>query len=147
MKENETKEKILITAFKYINNVGWNNFNFDDLSSKEKISSKRLNELFKNKQSLLSYFSSFIDEQVIKELGNEELGKNEVKDNIFEVVMIRFEKLQPYKKGLRSIFELLKVRPKMLNSVAKQLFLSLDLVLELSMAKKNFLLLVVVLLK
>ena len=53
-------------AFKYINNVGWNNFNFDDLSSKEKISSKRLNELFKNKQSLLSYFSSFIDEQVIR---------------------------------------------------------------------------------
>ena len=138
-KKNETKEKILITAFNYLNEVGWNSFTFENLSKKKKIKLETIYFFFENKNFLLRDFSSFIDEQVILELQDESLKKSEVKDNIFEVLMIRFEKLQPYKKALQSIFELLRFQPKMLNTLAKQLFISLDLVLDLSLAKKGFL--------
>ena len=138
-KKNETKEKILINAFDYLNEVGWKNFTFENLSKKKKIKLETIYFFFENKNFLLRDFSSFIDEQVILELQDESLKKSEVKDNIFEVLMIRFEKLQPYKKALQSIFELLRFQPKMLNTLAKQLFVSLDLVLDLSYAKKGFL--------
>ena len=138
-KKNETKEKILTTAFDYLNEVGWENFTFENLSKKKKIKLETIYFFFENKNFLLRDFSSFIDEQVILELQDEILKKSEVKDNIFEVLMIRFEKLQPYKKALQSIFELLRFQPKMLNTLAKQLFISLDLVLDLSLAKKGFL--------
>ena len=36
-KKNETKEKILINAFDYLNEVGWKNFTFENLSKKKKI--------------------------------------------------------------------------------------------------------------
>ena len=137
-KKNETKEKILINAFDYLNEVGWKNFTFENLSKKKKIKLETIYFFFENKNFLLKDFSSFIDEQVILELQDENLKKSEVKDNIFEVLMIRFEKLQPYKKALQSIFELLRFQPKMLNTLAKQLFVSLDLVLDLSYAKKGF---------
>tara|TARA_B100000886_G_C20349708_1_gene460298 strand:+ start:117 stop:692 length:576 start_codon:yes stop_codon:yes gene_type:complete len=138
-KKNETKEKILTTAFDYLNEVGWENFTFENLSKKKKIKLETIYFFFENKNFLLRDFSSFIDEQVILELQDENFKKGEVKDNIFEVLMIRFEKLQPYKKALQSIFELLRFQPKMLNTLAKQLFISLDLVLDLSLAKKGFL--------
>lgn len=137
-KKNETKEKILVLAFQYLNEVGWNNFSYTEFSKKKKINIERVNFFFEDKTFLLKEFISFIDEQVIKELANEKLEKDQVKDNIFEVLMIRFEKLQPYKKGLKSIFPILKKRPKLLNAVAQQLFSSMDLVLEISMAKKGF---------
>ena len=76
----------------------YKNFTFENLSKKKKIKLETIYFFFENKNFLLRDFSSFIDEQVILELQDENLKKSEVKDNIFEVLMIRFEKLQPYKK-------------------------------------------------
>ena len=35
-KKNETKEKILVMAFQYLNEVGWNNFSYIEFSKKKK---------------------------------------------------------------------------------------------------------------
>ena len=41
-KKNETKEKILVMAFQYLNEVGWNNFSYIEFSKKKKLILKEL---------------------------------------------------------------------------------------------------------
>ena len=79
-----------------------------------------------------------IDEQVIKEVDLNEYNQNSVKDNIFELIMIRFEMLSPYKKSLDILLKQLKYEPKTLKKLTKKIFNSLDLFLEISNAKNNY---------
>ena len=139
MKKNSNKKISYIKlAFKLIEEMGWNNFSLEKLAKKESIKIEDLNFFFKDETELIENFSEMIDEQVIKEVDLNEFNQNSVKDNIFELIMVRFEKLDPYKKSLDILLKELKYKPKILNKLTKKIFNSLDLFLEISNAKSNY---------
>ena len=139
MKKNSNKKISYIKlAFKLIEEKGWNDFSLEKLAKEESIKIEDLKSFFKNETNLIESFSEMIDEQVIKEVDLNEFNQNPVKDNIFELIMIRFEKLSPYKKSLNILLKQLKYKPKILKKLTKKIFNSLDLFLEISNAKSNY---------
>ena len=139
MKKNINKKISYIKlAFKLIEEKGWNDFSLEKLAKEESIKIEDLIFFFKDETKLIESFSEMIDEQVIKEVDLNEFNQNSVKDNIFELIMIRFEKLSPYKKSLDILLKQLRSKPKTLKKLAKKIFNSLDLFLEISNAKNNY---------
>ena len=139
MKKNSNKKISYIKlAFKLIEEKGWNDFSLEKLAKEESIKIEDLIFFFKDETNLIESFSEMIDEQVIKEVDLNEFNQNSVKDNIFELIMIRFEKLSPYKKSLDILLKQLKYEPKTLKKLTKKIFNSLDLFLEISNAKNNY---------
>ena len=139
MKKNSNKKiNYIKLGFKLIEEKGWNDFSLEKLAKEESIKIEDLNFFFKDETKLIESFSEMIDEQVIKEVDLNEFNENSVKDNIFELIMIRFEKLSPYKKSLDILLKQLRSKPKILKKLAKKIFNSLDLFLEISNAKSNY---------
>ena len=139
MKKNINKKISYIKlAFKLIEEKGWNDFSLEKLAKEESIKIEDLIFFFKDETKLIESFSEMIDEQVIKEVDLNEFNQNSVKDNIFELIMIRFEMLSPYKKSLDILLKQLKYEPKTLKKLTKKIFNSLDLFLEISNAKSNY---------
>mgnify|MGYP001492003495 FL=1 len=139
MKKNSNKKTSYIKlAFKLIEEKGWNDFSLEKLAKEESIKIEDLIFFFKDETKLIESFSEMIDEQVIKEVDLNEFNQNSVKDNIFELIMIRFEMLSPYKKSLDILLKQLKYEPKTLKKLTKKIFNSLDLFLEISNAKSNY---------
>ena len=54
--------------------------------------------------------------------------------------MIRFDKLSPYKKGLKKIYEQVRKNPRLLNLISKKIYNFIQTIFNLSGAKKNFIL-------
>ena len=139
MKKSSNKKISYIKfAFKLIEEKGWNDFSLEKLAKEELIKIEDLKSFFKDETNLIESFSEMIDEQVIKEVDLKEFNQNPVKDNIFELIMIRFEKLSPYKKSLDILLKQVRSKPKTLKKLAKKIFNSLDLFLEISNAKSNY---------
>ena len=134
------EEKLLYIniAFKLIEKSGWNSFTLEDLSNDKKVSKEKLYTFFSTEIKLLESFTEMIDEEVINDLNLEEFEHNSVKDNLFELIMTRFDKLLPYKKSLKRILSDIRYKPLVLKSLSKKILNTLDLFLEISNAKNNY---------
>ena len=75
-----------------------------------------------------------IDFKVEKEFDFQDLHDSSTKDNLFELIMLRLEYMQPYKDALKSIIFSIKKQPGMLKSVSNNVLDSLDFYLELTKA-------------
>ena len=136
MKKNvSSKKKVLKSVFKLIEKNGWTNFELENLHQEKSLENIRIEKFFKNKSEIIIDFSSMIDEEVIKSIDFSELSDTDVKDNLFEFIMTRFEKLNPYKKSLKIILSDLKFDPKSLKELSKKIFNSMDFYMEASNAK------------
>ena len=136
MKKNaSSKKKVLKSVFKLIEKIGWTNFELKNLHQEKSLENIRIEKFFKNKSQIIIDYSSMIDEEVIKSIDFSELSDTDVKDNLFEFMMTRFEKLNPYKKSLKIILNDLKFDPKSLKELSKKIFNSMDFYMEASNAK------------
>ena len=75
-----------------------------------------------------------IDIEVEKNFDYEELANTSVKDNLFELIMLRLEFMQPYRNALKRIKSTFKTDPLVAKSVSINVMDSLDFYLELSNA-------------
>ena len=137
VKKKSTDKKIIQEAFKLIEKIGWTNFKVKKLYEDCNFKKTKINDLFKKKSHVLNKFSEMIDQEVLSSVQLNELNENDVKDNLFELIMTRFEKLNPYKDTLKIILKDIKTDPESLRSLYKKIFNSLDFYMELSNAK-NF---------
>ena len=134
MKSSEKKFNLIKSSFKIIEKSGWKSFSFQKLSYSEKISIDENKKIFKSEINILDEFSKMIDIQVEKSFDYQELGNTSVKDNLFELIMLRLEFMQPYKKALKCIKSTFRSDPLIAKSVAKNVMNSLDFYLELTNA-------------
>ncbi len=128
------KNKLITKAFKIIEKKGWDKFTLAELALEEKISLLNLKKVFNSKNSVLVHFSKMIDNRVEETIDIEDLKNSSVKDNIFELFMIRFEAMLPYRKTLKEIFKSKKLDPIILKEISKNIINSLDFYLEISNA-------------
>jgi len=134
MKSSDKKFNLVKSSFNIIEKSGWKSFSLQKLSYAEKIPINEIKILFKSEITILDEFSKMIDIKVEKSFDYEELTNTSVKDNLFELIMLRLEYMQPYRNALKSIKSSFKSDPLVAKSVAKNVMNSLDFYLELTNA-------------
>lgn len=134
MKSSDKKFNLVKSSFNIIEKSGWKSFSLQKLSYAEKIPINEIKIFFKSEITILDEFSKMIDIKVEKSFDYEELTNTSVKDNLFELIMLRLEYMQPYKNALKSIKSSFKSDPLVAKSVAKNVMNSLDFYLELTNA-------------
>ena len=134
MNSLEKKFKLIDASFKIIEIEGWNNFSLKKLAESQKISLKEIINILKSKSQILKEFSKMIDHKVENNFDIKDLENTSIKDNLFELIMLRLEYMQPYRKTLRIIIEVLKTNPLIAKSVTTNILNSIDFYLELTNA-------------
>ena len=134
MKSSDKKFNLVKSSFNIIEKSGWKSFSLQKLSNTEKIPFNEIKTFFKSEINILDEFSKMIDIKVEKSFDYEELTNTSVKDNLFELIMLRLEFMQPYRNALKSIKNSFKSEPQTAKSVAKNVMNSLDFYLELTNA-------------
>ena len=134
MKSSDKKFNLVKSSFNIIKKIGWKSFSLQKLSDAEKIPINEIKIFFKSEITILDEFSKMIDIKVEKSFEYEELTNTSVKDNLFELIMLRLEYMQPYRNALKSIKSSFKSDPLVAKSVAKNVMNSLDFYLELTNA-------------
>ena len=140
MKSSDKKFNLVKSSFNIIEKSGWKSFSLQKLSYAEKIPINEIKIFFKSEITILDEFSKMIDIKVEKSFDYEELTNTSVKDNLFELIMLRLEYMQPYRNALKSIKSSFKSDPLAAKSVAKNVMNSLDFYLELTNAFNDSLL-------
>ena len=134
MKSSDKKFNLVKSSFNIIEKSGWTSFSLQKLSDTEKVPINEIKLFFKSEITILDEFSKMIDIKVEKSFDYAELTKTSVKDNLFELIMLRLEFMQPYRNALKNIKNSFKSDPLVAKSVAKNVMNSLDFYLELTNA-------------
>ena len=134
MNSSEKKFNLVKSSFNIIEKSGWKAFSLQKLSYSEKIPIKEIKLIFKSEIQILDEFSKMINIKVEKSFDYEEIQNTSVKDNLFELIMLRLEFMQPYRNALKSIKSSFKSNPLVARSVTKNVMDSLDFYLELTNA-------------
>ena len=134
MKSSDKKFNLVKSSFNIIEKSGWKSFSLQKLSYAEKIPINEIKIFFKSEITILDEFSKMIDIKVEKSFDYEEVTSTSVKDNLFELIMLSLEYMQPYRNALKSIKSSFKSDPLVAKSVAKNVMNSLDFYLELTNA-------------
>ena len=134
MKSSDKKFNLVKSSFKIIEESGWKSFSLQKLSYAEKIPINEIKIFFKSEITILDEFSKMINVKVEKSFDYEDITNTSVKDNLFELIMLRLEFMQPYRNALKNIKNSFKSDPLVAKSVAKNVMNSLDFYLELTNA-------------
>ncbi len=134
MNSQDIKFELIDRSFMIIDKDGWEEFSFKKLAYEKKIDVSKINQFFGSKKQLLKEFSKMIDLRVEKEFDFKSLEDSSTKDNLFELIMLRLDHLQPYKNSLKKIIVSISKSPSMLKSVSENISDSLDFYLELTKA-------------
>ena len=137
MKSADKKYNLISASFELIEANGWNAFSFENLSQKEVISLDEIVKSLGSKDNLLVEFSKMIDVRVEGSFSFEDAASTSTKDNLFELIMLRLEHMESYKKALSRIILDLDGNPLPLKNVLVTVTNSLDFYLELSRAYDN----------
>ena len=130
---NLSKFKIIEESFLFIEKIGWEEFSIEKFTEKYKYKISEVKNFISNKNDLLIEFSKMIDEKVELNIDLEEFENSNVKDNIFELIMMRFDAMTPFKSGLKKIIKEIK-SPIILKEISQNILASMDFYLEFSNA-------------
>ena len=132
MKSSDKKFNLVKSSFNIIEKSGWKSFSLQKLSYAEKIPINEIKIFFKSEITILDEFSKMIDVKVEKSFDYEELTNTSVKDNLFELIMLRLDEMRPYKDPLIKIVDAAKQNPCLLSRISKNVMNSMDFYLELT---------------
>ncbi len=128
-----SKFKIIEESFLFIDKIGWKEFSIERFAEENKYKTSEVKKFIGNKNDLLIEFSKMIDEKVELNIDIEEFENSDVKDNIFELIMMRFDAMTPFKGGLKKIINEIK-SPIILKEISQNILVSMDFYLEFSNA-------------
>ena len=128
-----SKFKIIEESFLFIDKIGWKEFSIERFAEENKYKTSEVKKFIGNKNDLLIEFSKMIDEKVELNIDKEEFENTDVKDNIFELLMMRFDAMTPFKGGLKKIISEIK-SPIILKEISQNILVSMDFYLEFSNA-------------
>ena len=148
---SETEKNFIKKGFYLINDIGWEEFSLEKLSTKENIPIEDLKVFFKCKYSIVDKFSRMVDKNIESKLKIEDFKDSSKKDILFELIMMRFDEMEEFKGSLTKILDASKNKPLLISIITKNVMNTMDFFLELSdsynnyafdVLKKNFLFLI-----
>ena len=134
----ETENKYIKKGFDLINDIGWEEFSLEKLSTKEKVPINELKVFFKCKNSIVDKFSRMIDKNIESKLRIDDFKDSSKKDILFELIMMRFDEMEGYKGSLVKILDVSKNKPLLISIITKNVMNTMDFFLELSNSYNNY---------
>ena len=125
------KYKIQESLMSILDKKQLNEIDLEEIFENTKIKNKQLSNLYKNKELILKDFFQRIDSILEKKIKKTDLGVN-IKDNLFEIIMIRFDILYPYKKSIKNLYLSIKNKPKIFFELQESFFETMNNMLLLS---------------
>ena len=102
--------KLAETTLLILNKKSWNSIKLDEIYKKSKVNKKNLPRKIASKKDLLSNINRYFD---LRLTGTSVIvDQSSHKDMIFEVMMIRFDILQNYRKSIIRVFDAFKRKPQ-----------------------------------
>ncbi|PKU23940.1 TetR/AcrR family transcriptional regulator [Telmatospirillum siberiense] len=109
---------------------GWHAVSLADIAVRAGIGLADLHEQFDGKTAILKAFLDCLDDALWK--GPLAAGDEPARDRLFDVIMRRFDSMQPYKEGIRAIVKGSASDPWMLFCSAPHLLRTASLMLEVA---------------
>ena len=134
----EIENKYIKKGFDLINEIGWEKFSLEKLSTKEKIPINDLKVFFKCKNSIVDKFSRMIDKNIESKLRIDDFKDSSKKDILFELIMMRFDEMEGFKGSLVKILDVSKNKPLLISIITKNVMNTMDFFLELSNSYNNY---------
>ena len=131
----EMEKKYIKKGFNLINDIGWEQFSIEKLSTKEKIP---LKVYFKCKYSIVEKFSRMIDKNVESKLRIKDFKDSSKKDILFELIMMRFDEMEEFKGSLARVLDASKKTPILISIITQNVMNTMDFFLELSNSYNNY---------
>ena len=94
----------------------WHEIEINDVAKAAHVSLAEFRDLFPSKGAILDGYTRLIDKKVI-EGTTEDLAGEPARERIFDVLMRRFDAMQPYKEALRRISQDLRYDPASLAAL------------------------------
>ena len=135
---SETEKNYIKKGFDLINDIGWDKFSIEKLSTKENIPVRDLKVFFKCKYSIVDKFSKMIDKNIESKLRLEDFKDSSKKDILFELTMMRFDEMEEFKGSLSKILDVSKKKPLLASVITKNVMNTMDFFLELSNSYSNY---------
>ena len=108
VRKAEIPQHLIDTALRLAAERGWAGLSLGDIAAEAKLPLSKIYPVFSSKAAILAGFSTMIDAKVLAEL-DEEDEEGDARDRLFDVLMSRFDALQPYRAGLGNIlYDLLR---------------------------------------
>jgi len=113
--------RIIAAALRLAAEKPWQDVSLRHIAEAAGVNLAELSDIFSSKSNVLKAFVRHVDKEVLVKAPAPQEGESQ-RDALFEVIMARFDVLQPYKSALRSVarsgeIELALIRP-MLSSQA-----------------------------
>lgn len=129
--ENGADSPLLDQALQLIETTGWTGFTLVDLSQSSQVSLPEVYTTFPTKESVIEALSTRVDREVLGQITPSDFSQSP-KDRLFEILMLRFETLEPHKRVIQSMWDgsmidplsILPTLPKGLHSVKRMLDVS-----------------------
>ena len=135
---SETEKNYIKKGFDLINDIGWDKFSIEKLSTKENIPVRDLKVFFKCKYSIVDKFSIMIDKNIESKLRLEDFKDSSKKDILFELIMMRFDEMEEFKGSLAKILDVSKNKPLLASIITRNVMNTMDFFLELSNSYSNY---------
>ena len=123
---NKNLIKIAEVTLFILEKKSWSDLSLKEVKKKSKV--KFFDNLIKNKQGILKILNNYFDYKLSNDAKN--IEKSNHKDMIFEILMMRFDILQIYRKSVISIFNSFKKKPDELIFLLPDLLESVILMLN-----------------
>lgn len=101
--KKEDSGKFFADVMELAAQLGWRRTTLTDIAEATGETLETLHRRFSSKQGILSAFGDHIDEVVLRAGPAETDEQTSARDRLFEIIMRRFDAMQPYKEGLRQI--------------------------------------------
>jgi AcrR family transcriptional regulator len=95
------RDRIIAAALKLAETRGWRELSLGEIAGEAGIPLAELRGTFQSKGQILAAFSRAVDQAVLEKFGKP--GADAPRDRLFDVLITRFETMQPYKAAIRRI--------------------------------------------
>ena len=96
------KGKLLDAALKLAADKKWTDVTLREIAHRADVSMDDLKKEISSKAHIFGLFTSAVDAAVLAKVGEPDLSQSS-RDNLFETMMNRFDVMQPYKAGIKSM--------------------------------------------
>ena len=128
--KRDPEDKIIDAALKLAASRGWSGLSLADIAKSARVGLPVLSGFFASKSEILAAFSRRIDAAVLKAASAEDLSDEAARDRLFDVLMMRFDTLAPYKPALKRISRDMQRDPVAAAGLVRAMLQSLGWMLE-----------------
>jgi len=129
-KKKDPRKALIDAAMKLAAEGGWRGLAMADIAEAAGLSLAEALEIFPHKSAILSGLAKDVDAALLRDLAADQDMDGTAKDRLFDVIMRRFDALEPHKDGLAAVLMDLPCDPLAGICQALRLHCSMALTLE-----------------